>query len=196
MSDFLQKLAAAGTVPSVRLNQIIGATRLLGHPRAAWNVSATIFGIQGRQGRFALQVSCSGGNRLWRRSSPAVQGRKRRGDGTVDLPIHHRFPRGPVMGRAECTPRHRISVQSSERSNAPRLNDGLDVHNGLLLSAPWDAAFDRGLISFADDGEILASPALGAAARDTLSLSTAPRLAGLRDEHRVNLALHRARSGL
>jgi putative restriction endonuclease len=72
----------------------------------------------------------------------------------------------------------------------------LDVHNGLLLSALWDAAFDRGLISFADDGEILASPALGAAARDTLGLSTAPRLAGLRDEHRVNLALHRARSGL
>jgi HNH endonuclease len=27
----------------------------------------------------------------------------------------------------------------------------LDVHNGLLLSALWDAAFDRGLISFADD---------------------------------------------
>src|SRR5262249_33086646 len=26
----------------------------------------------------------------------------------------------------------------------------LDVHNGLLLSALWDAAFDRGLISFAD----------------------------------------------
>ena len=28
----------------------------------------------------------------------------------------------------------------------------LDVHNGLLLSALWDAAFDCGLISFADDG--------------------------------------------
>ena len=27
----------------------------------------------------------------------------------------------------------------------------LDVHNGLLLSALWDAAFDAGLISFADD---------------------------------------------
>jgi predicted restriction endonuclease len=31
----------------------------------------------------------------------------------------------------------------------------LDVHNGLLLSALWDAAFDRGLISFADDGTVL-----------------------------------------
>src|ERR1039458_5220747 len=27
----------------------------------------------------------------------------------------------------------------------------LDVYNGLLLSALWDAAFDRGLISFTDD---------------------------------------------
>ena len=33
----------------------------------------------------------------------------------------------------------------------------LDVHNGLLLSALWDAAFDTGLVSFADDGT--ASPA-------------------------------------
>ena len=61
---------------------------------------------------------------------------------------------------------------------------------GDLFIAPTKRI--RGLISFADDGEILASPALGAAARDTLGLSTAPRLAGLRDEHRVNLALHRA----
>jgi predicted restriction endonuclease len=26
----------------------------------------------------------------------------------------------------------------------------LDVHNGVLLSALWDAAFDRGLISFTE----------------------------------------------
>ncbi len=32
----------------------------------------------------------------------------------------------------------------------------LDVYSGLLLSALWDAAFDRGLISFADDGTVLA----------------------------------------
>jgi predicted restriction endonuclease len=36
----------------------------------------------------------------------------------------------------------------------------LDVHNGLLLSALWDAAFDGGLVSFADDGTVLASPQL------------------------------------
>jgi hypothetical protein len=71
----------------------------------------------------------------------------------------------------------------------------LDVHNGLLLSALWDAAFDRGLISFADNGTALASPRLSEAARDALGLATAASLTGLRDAHRTNLALHRARNG-
>jgi len=69
----------------------------------------------------------------------------------------------------------------------------LDVHNGLLLSALWDAAFDRGLISFADEGTILAN--LNETARKALSLSEAPHLVGLRDAHRINLALHRTRNG-
>jgi putative restriction endonuclease len=72
----------------------------------------------------------------------------------------------------------------------------LDVHNGLLLSALWDAAFDRGLISFADDGAVLARPNLGAKARDVLGFGKAPRLPGLLEQHRTNLALHRRRNGL
>jgi hypothetical protein len=47
-------------------------------------------------------------------------------------------------------------VPWSECSDEQRL----DVHNGLLLSALWDAAFDKGLVSFADDGMPLASPQL------------------------------------
>jgi hypothetical protein len=46
----------------------------------------------------------------------------------------------------------------------------LDVHNGLLLSALWDAAFDRGLISFSDDGAVLVSPLLGEIARKALDV--------------------------
>jgi hypothetical protein len=71
----------------------------------------------------------------------------------------------------------------------------LDVHNGLLLSALWDAAFDRGLISFADDGTVLASTQLSDTARKALGVATAPPLTGLRDAHRANLALHRSRNG-
>ncbi|MBF9044751.1 HNH endonuclease [Rhodobacterales bacterium HKCCE4037] len=41
----------------------------------------------------------------------------------------------------------------------------LDVHNVLLLSALWDAAFDRGLISFDGTGRPLFSSSLGEEAR-------------------------------
>jgi hypothetical protein len=71
----------------------------------------------------------------------------------------------------------------------------LDVHNGLLLSALWDAAFDRGLISFADDGMVLANDQLSETARSALGISAAPPLNGLREAHRVNLAFHRAKNG-
>ena len=71
----------------------------------------------------------------------------------------------------------------------------LDVHNGLLLSALWDAAFDTGLVSFANDGTVLANPELSAAVRTALDLDGTPQLPGLRDAHRANLAAHRARHG-
>jgi putative restriction endonuclease len=71
----------------------------------------------------------------------------------------------------------------------------LDVHNGLLLSALWDAAFDQGLVSFADDGTPLGSPKLSPIARTVLGLDSAPLLRGLQDPHRTNLALHRMRYG-
>ena len=42
------------------------------------------------------------------------------------------------------------------------MTDGerLDVHNGLLLSALWDAAFDRGLVTFDDEGRPVFSSSL------------------------------------
>ena len=69
----------------------------------------------------------------------------------------------------------------------------LDVHNGLLLSALWDAAFDQGLVSFADDGTALASSSLSAIARQALAVDIAPAVQGLREGHCANLAVHRAR---
>jgi putative restriction endonuclease len=71
----------------------------------------------------------------------------------------------------------------------------LDVHNGLLLSALWDAAFDRGLVSFADDGTVLTSPKLRTREREVLGLALTPKLTGLREQHWANLSLHRARHG-
>lgn len=64
----------------------------------------------------------------------------------------------------------------------------LDIHNGLLLSALWDAAFDRGLVTFDGAGAPLFSPALSAAARTELRWQ-AP--IPLTDRHRMRLARHR-----
>jgi putative restriction endonuclease len=68
----------------------------------------------------------------------------------------------------------------------------LNVHNGLLLSALWDAAFDRGLVTFSDQGEVIASPRLSDAARRTLKIDQAPPLE-LVDEQRSRLDWHRKR---
>jgi hypothetical protein len=65
----------------------------------------------------------------------------------------------------------------------------LDVHNGLLLSALWDAAFDRGLVTFDDDGHPRFSPKLSKTARAELRWHQPIPLTA---KHRARLAWHRA----
>ncbi|RDL49725.1 hypothetical protein BLJAPNOD_00833 [Ensifer sp. M14] len=65
----------------------------------------------------------------------------------------------------------------------------LDVHNGLLLSALWDAAFDRGLVTFDDEGRPEYSPSLSENARAELRWREAIPLT---DNHRARLNWHRA----
>ena len=48
----------------------------------------------------------------------------------------------------------------------------LNIHNGLLLSALWDAAFDKGLVTFDDDGRPEFSPLLSEPARSALRWSS------------------------
>ena len=72
----------------------------------------------------------------------------------------------------------------------------LDVYNGLLLSALWDAAFDAGRVSFANTGELLLHAGLGVLERNVLTERAAPRLKGMTSNHFLNLARHRARFGL
>src|SRR5690606_34146976 len=52
----------------------------------------------------------------------------------------------------------------------------LDLYNGLLLTANYDALFDRGLISFRDDGSILVSDSLPLNDRRLLGVSSELRL--------------------
>lgn len=68
----------------------------------------------------------------------------------------------------------------------------LDVHNGLLLAVHLDAAFDAGLITFTDDGALLAAPAFAPADRAILGIHEGMRLRRLSPSHRARLAWHRA----
>jgi putative restriction endonuclease len=67
----------------------------------------------------------------------------------------------------------------------------LDVYNGLLLAAHLDAAFDAGLISFADDGAILFSPQFAMEDRDALGIHDHLALRRVGGRHLPNLAWHR-----
>jgi hypothetical protein len=67
----------------------------------------------------------------------------------------------------------------------------LDIHNGLLLSALWDAAFDRALVTFNNDGKPEFSPELSDQARAELRWNVP---ISLTDEHRYRLARHRERT--
>jgi len=67
----------------------------------------------------------------------------------------------------------------------------LDVHNGLLLSALWDAAFDHALVTFDDQGRPEFSSSLSEQARAELRWSSPIPLT---DEHCLRLARHRQRA--
>lgn len=90
----------------------------------------------------------------------------------------------PALLRAS----HIISWSDCE-SDAERLN----VHNGLLLSALWDAAFDRALVTFDNQGRPEFSSKLSEHARAELRWR-AP--IPLNHEHQRRLARHRERAQL
>ncbi|KAA0570614.1 HNH endonuclease [Azospirillum sp. Sh1] len=72
-------------------------------------------------------------------------------------------------------------------------SERLDPNNGLILSATIDALFDRGLISFEDDGAMLLSDAISSNDRSVLGLPAPLRLP-LRDREKDYLALHRSKN--
>lgn len=78
----------------------------------------------------------------------------------------------------------------SESENSERL----DPHNGILLSAHIDAAFDCGLISFKDNGGLCVSKDLSVADQKLLGLDTLQRPTFTK-EAKVYLAHHRAKFG-
>lgn len=74
-----------------------------------------------------------------------------------------------------------------DSNNAERLHR----FNGLLLSPNYDAAFDEGLVTFADDGHIIISAALPAHELAPAGISLDARIQALRHDHLPFLRHHR-----
>lgn len=66
-----------------------------------------------------------------------------------------------------------------------------NVFNGLLLNPVLDSLFDKGWISFEDDGQILFSSKLDADEIQRLGLSSTLKLQIIRSGHRAYLRYHR-----
>jgi putative restriction endonuclease len=69
----------------------------------------------------------------------------------------------------------------------------LDVFNGFLLAAHFDAAFYAGFITVGEEGEVLVSDLLGREARRLLGLNEVIKLRGVADGHKQYLLWHRSR---
>jgi putative restriction endonuclease len=67
----------------------------------------------------------------------------------------------------------------------------LDVYNGLLLAAHFDAAFDAGLISFSDEGAILISAQFTQGDQDAIGIHDRFALRRVGKGHLTKLAWHR-----
>ncbi|MCO7633079.1 HNH endonuclease [Pseudomonas guariconensis] len=67
----------------------------------------------------------------------------------------------------------------------------LDPFNGLLLTPNLDLAFDRGLISFDDQGQILLGEDLDPDSARALNINPCLRLRQIKPQHRDYLAWHR-----
>jgi len=66
----------------------------------------------------------------------------------------------------------------------------LDIYNGFLLTADWDAAFDAGLVSFDVNGVAVFNPAISQTARARLGEGRLRADRPLTDKHREYLAWH------
>ena len=67
----------------------------------------------------------------------------------------------------------------------------LDPSNGLLLAPQYDAAFDAGLISFSNSGELLVSGHVDPAEFDRAGILKTGRLRNVQPTHLVYLDFHR-----
>ena len=97
-------------------------------------------------------------------------------------------------GRCPCSG---VSIPSLLRASHVKpwrdsdLAERMDSCNGLLLCAHYDAAFDAGLISFRDDGNILFSEEFSYEEAAKCGISNNIKIQGLKAAHHIYLEYHR-----
>ena len=67
----------------------------------------------------------------------------------------------------------------------------VDPNNGLLLTATLDAAFDSGLVTIDEEGNLIASARLDPAAAAAAGIATGVRVPGITGSHQAFLKYHR-----
>lgn len=67
----------------------------------------------------------------------------------------------------------------------------LDIHNGILLSPVYDALFDRNLISFSDNGDIILSTVMSREDFNKLGVTGKERIEGFTEKNKQYLHRHR-----
>ncbi len=68
----------------------------------------------------------------------------------------------------------------------------MDVHNGLLLSPTYDALFDKHLISFEKNGEIILSDKIETSAYEKIGVSGNEKIRNLTEQNNTYLDFHRS----
>ena len=71
------------------------------------------------------------------------------------------------------------------------IHSRLDLFNGLLLTPNLDAAFDKGYISFSNDGSIIISSKISEIDCKYLGFNTSMKLKKIEDKHKEYLDWHR-----
>lgn len=74
-------------------------------------------------------------------------------------------------------------------------DEKVDGYNGFPLSPNADKLFDKGLISFANDGSLLVSPHLSTTTLTALGISKTTQINGLTKKHQFYLEKHRSTYG-
>lgn len=72
-------------------------------------------------------------------------------------------------------------------------SDKVNPNNGLLLSVSWDSVFDKGLVTFGENGDVVFSPELDDVSAKVLGISKDARIPEqmMNDERRFYLKYHR-----